>query len=139
MTDLMNRVVSIYKVQGGGEIRLTQRQERALQHACVWQTLGYHFSRFCFDAPTYTDAQIVAMCSTYKFIARICRDSFSPFVVVNPHTPDDQPTPCLSFTDAVRCAHEMFRCDVITVPSNDFRPEHDSIADHWRVTILIVD
>lgn len=135
MSDIMKKLVAIYGTRSG-EVRLTERQEHALQSACVWQTLGYHFSRFAFEEPTYTDAQIVSMCRGYNFIARIGRGSDSPFVVTRASEP---PTPCLSFADAVKCAHEMFRCSVVTISAGDFRPDFDAIADHWRVTILIVD
>lgn len=137
MSDIMMQLVSVYGTRTG-EVRLTQRQEQALQTACVLQTLGYHFSRFCADKPTFTDAQIVEMCSGYKFIARICRGTNDhPYVVTHPSRPDA--VPCLSFADAVKCAHDVFRCNVITVPPEDFRPEFDGIADHWRATILIVE
>lgn len=131
----MMQLVSVYGTRTG-EVRLTERQVQALQTACLFQTLGYHFSRFCADKPTFTDAQIVEMCSGYKFIARICRGRTDPFVVTHPSRPD--PVPCLCFADAVKCAHDTFRCNVVTVPSGDFQREFDGIADHWRVTILIV-
>jgi hypothetical protein len=135
MSDIMNLLVSVFRTREG-EVRLTERQEQALQAACVWQTLGYQFSRFCAEAPTYTDAQVASMCSGYKFIARISRGSDVPYLVA--HASRSEPEPCLSFADAVKCAHEMFRCDLVTVPPDEFRPEFDGIAGHWRVTILIV-
>lgn len=135
MSDIMKMLVAVYGTREG-EVRLTDRQEQALQSACVWQTLGYHFSRFDFAEPTHTDAQIVSMCRGYKFIARIARGSDSPFVVTRP-SDAQPPTPCLSFADAVKCANDL-RCDVVTVSPGEYRKEFDAIADHWRVTILIV-
>jgi hypothetical protein len=135
MNDIMKRLVSVYGTRDG-EVRLTDRHEKALQTACVWQTLGYYFSRFSFEEPSYTDAQVASMCSRYKFIARISRGSDVPYVVT--HESKSEPEPCLSFADAVKCAHELFGCNLVTVPPDEFRPEFDVIADHWRVTILLV-
>lgn len=143
MSDFMSQAVWIYVTRDGKEVRLTERQEIALQKACVWATLGYQFSRTEFSEPTYSDRDIVALCAGYKFIAHIgllnpqYRSPELPYLVGNPNRFEPSAT-CANFTDAVKCARELFYCDVVTVPAKEFRPEFDCIADHWRVAILTV-
>lgn len=143
MSDSRKQAVGVYISRSGALVQLTDRQETALQRACVWQTLGYRFLRYDFAEPSYSDADIVSMCAGYRFIAHIgllheqYRSPDAPYLVLNPKMREPSAA-CANFTDAVKCAHELFRCDVVTVPTAEFKPEFDSIAEHWRTAILIV-
>jgi hypothetical protein len=135
--------VAVYATRDGGKVRITERQERALQASCAWQTLGYRFSHCGFEVPSYSAADILGMCSGYRFTTHIgllhaqYRSVDAPFLVSNPER-FGQSAACANFADAVKCAHELFHSDLVTVRADEFQPAFDSVADHWRVAILIV-
>lgn len=143
MNDTRKHTVGVYSTRSGALVLLTERQETALQRACVWQTLGYRFLHYDFAEPTHSDADIVSLCAGYKFIAHIgmlhqqYRSPDAPLLVLNPKKFEPSAA-CANFTDAVKCARELFRCDVVTVPASEFKPEFDCIAAHWRIAILVV-
>jgi hypothetical protein len=137
----MKHAVGVYFTRKGVEVRLTERQEKALQAACMWQTLGYRFSRYTFAGPTHSDREIAGLC--FKAVAHIgmlhskYRSPDFPYLVSSPNRFEPSAV-CVSFEDSVKCARELFNCDVVTVPAKEFQPGFDDIAARWHVAILIV-
>lgn len=143
MIDSPKAQVGIYSTRTGGRVLLTARQETALQRAGALQALGYRFVDYDYRRPTHTDMEILAMCNGYRFISHIgllhgdYRSPDAPYLVSNPERFEPSAA-CGSFADAVKCAVELFRCDIVTIRGRDFRREFESTTDHWRVTLLIV-
>jgi hypothetical protein len=135
--------VSRFKTRGGAIVLLTKNQELALERAGVWVTLGYTFVCEEEGKPSFTDRQMATQLAGYKGKTHIgmlhpeYRTPDLPYVVANPQEYEPSAA-CAGFADALNCAREKFRCDVVTVLERDYQPKFNLIAEQWRVVLLVV-
>lgn len=144
MKEFAETLVSLYSTPGGTAERLTDRQLAALQRAGVWPSLNYRFMYCAHSAPTHGDDHIAKMLGDYQgkvhigMLAREYRDPDLPYIVTATHGGNSCFVPCETFQAALKCASEMFLCDIATVPQCDFQPEFHRMAEEYRITLLVI-
>lgn len=142
---MTKRTVSVYITRRGAQVRLTDRQVKALQRerGGAWSQLMYTFMYVEYAEPSYKDAEIARMlanCEGKTHIGMLHPQYRHPelsFIVANPD-PNGPYAGCATFEAAVTCAFEHFRCSIVTVSARDYAPEFDGIAEAKGIILLVI-
>jgi hypothetical protein len=136
-------LVQIYATPKG-PVRLTDDQVVALQRAGVWESLKYTFLYCAVSAPTHSNEHIVNMLGDYPRRVNIgmldpeYRDPRLPYMLTATNRGNTGLVPCETFQAALKCASEMFRCDIVTVPRRDFQLEFRRMAKDYNIVVLVI-